>query len=845
LTAIGSLIGHFRVVGILGRGGMGEVYEGFDETLQRRVALKSIRADWRVNESVRNRFLREARMLSQLDHPGICRIYDYVEGEDADLLVLELIEGPTLRGVLREGFEFREKLRIAAAVAGALAAAHRLGIIHRDLKPDNVMITRDGTVKVLDFGLARVSESVRAGLDGDPTATAETTGSDSGVEPEEHEAGETMVKQRTPSPIALLSGSETRVGDTVGTPAYMSPEQARGESLTTASDMYSFGLLLQALFTGHEPYEHFLTPALLVARAAKGESVPVTGVDRDVTALINELKVFAPSDRPTAMDVIHRLEWTESRPRRRIRRLAVAAALILVMLATGKYISDIQHERNLAITSRADAERRRGQAEELIGFMVGDLRAKLEPVGRLDVLDDVGAQALRYFQSLRPDEITPAELRRNAKTLSQLGEVRMSQGNLAGAEDVLKASLVLATSAAERAPADGQSQLELGASHFWMGSLRRQQGDLPGALQHYREYLSISERLAATDPRNIEYQLEVGYGHSNVGTILEQQGELEGALSHYLGAVGIKERRLQTAPDRADWKLDQATTVNKIGVVLLALGRYGEADSALKRERELLVAASDADPKDTRAKYRLAVNLSYLGDLQEQTGAEAAALRSYEEEQALTASLVEHDSANTTWRRAVAVTETKKGRLLHQRGDLTAAEASYVSALGKLEPLLRNDPERVTWRRDLARAHEGLALVLAARRALRPARKQIDEARSLLAAIPADEAETRRLQWQLALTDGIIAAAAGDAAKARNEWNAIVDALWPSSSTLRDIREVDLLARALLHLGRIDDAEPLVERLAGTGYRRHALQVLWEGVRAAQPGGVSGHQSLR
>jgi eukaryotic-like serine/threonine-protein kinase len=833
LTVIGSLIGHFRVVGVLGRGGMGEVYEGFDETLQRRVALKSIRADRRVDESARSRFLREARMLSQLDHPGICRIYDYVQGEDSDLLVLELIEGRTLRGVMREGLEFREKLRIAAAVAGALAAAHRLGIIHRDLKPDNVMITRDGTVKVLDFGLARMSESGRASLDGDLTeATAETTGSDSGMQPEESEAGETMVKQRTPSPLALLSGTETRVGDTVGTPAYMSPEQARGQSLTTASDMYSFGLVLQALFTGHDPYEHFLTPALLVERASQGESVPVTGVDRDVTALINELKVFAPSDRPTAMDVIHRLEWIVSRPRRRIRRLAAAAALILVMLATGKYISDVQRERNVAVTARADAERRRGQAEDLIGFMVGDLRAKLEPVGRLDVLDDVGAQALRYFKSLRPEEITPAELRRNAKTLSQLGEVRMSQGNLAAAEDVLKSSLVLATSAAERAPADGQNQLELGASHFWMGSLRRQQGDLGGALQHYREYLSISERLAATDPRNFDYQLEVGYGHSNVGTILEQQGELEGALSHYRGAVGIKERRLQTAPERADWKLDLATTVNKVGVVLLALGRYGEAQAALKNERELLIAAIDAAPNDTRARYRLAVNLSYLGGLQEETGTEAAALRSYQEEQVLMAALVAHDPTNANWQRAVAVSETKAGRILHQRGDLAAAEASYRSALGKLEPLLRNDPERVTWRRDLARAHEGLALVLAARKALRPAREQIDMSRSLLASTPADEAETRRLQWQLALTDGIIASVAGDTAKAHREWSGVVEALWPSRSTLRDIREVDVLARALLHLGRIDDAEPLVERLAKTGYRRHALRVLWEAKRS-------------
>jgi eukaryotic-like serine/threonine-protein kinase len=269
VTHIGSRVGHFQIVGVLGRGGMGEVYEGFDETLQRRVALKSIRADRRIDASARNRFLREARMLSQLDHPSICRIYDYVEGEQSDLLVLELIEGKTLRAAVREPIEFREQLRIATAVTGALAAAHRLGIVHRDLKPDNVMLTSDGGVKVLDFGLARVTATMQQELE-EQTSEDEIQLDDSGAD-DDSDDGQTVIKRHTPSPRALLFGSETRVGDTVGTPAYMSPEQARGENLTTASDIFSLGLVLQSLFTGTDPHEHFLTPALLMERAARGE----------------------------------------------------------------------------------------------------------------------------------------------------------------------------------------------------------------------------------------------------------------------------------------------------------------------------------------------------------------------------------------------------------------------------------------------------------------------------------------------------------------------------------------------------------------------------------------------
>src|SRR5688500_5312373 len=155
MPAVGGRVGHYHVVRVLGRGGMGEVYEGWDETLQRRVALKSIRADRRLDAASRNRFLRPPRALSQLDDPAICRIFDYVQGDDSDLLVLELIEGRTLREALERGIEFREKLRIAEAIARALVAAHRAGVVHRDLKSDNVMLTESGAVKVLDFGLAR------------------------------------------------------------------------------------------------------------------------------------------------------------------------------------------------------------------------------------------------------------------------------------------------------------------------------------------------------------------------------------------------------------------------------------------------------------------------------------------------------------------------------------------------------------------------------------------------------------------------------------------------------------------------------------------------------------------
>ncbi len=151
----GTRIAQFEVGERIGRGGMGEVYAGVDTVLRRKVALKAIRRDHRMSETARRRFLREARMLSSLDHPNICRIHDYLRGEEEDILVLELIEGQSLRKAVAEGLSRAEALSIAEQVADALAAAHSEGVVHRDLKPSNVMLSADGTAKILDFGLAR------------------------------------------------------------------------------------------------------------------------------------------------------------------------------------------------------------------------------------------------------------------------------------------------------------------------------------------------------------------------------------------------------------------------------------------------------------------------------------------------------------------------------------------------------------------------------------------------------------------------------------------------------------------------------------------------------------------
>jgi serine/threonine-protein kinase len=230
-----------------------------------------------------------------------------------------------------------------------------------------------------------------------------------------------------------VSQFHSEVGSFKGTVAYMSPEQARGELATPASDMYAYGLLLQELCSGRAPYGEAPDGYALLARAQRGESEPPTGMPAHLRVLVTRLKAFAPTQRPTALDTLERLRWIADAPRRLRRNLAVAALILVAVGGASRYAIDLSRERNAAVAARDEADKRRGQAEGLIGFMVGDLRSKLAAVGRLEILDEVGKQALAYFASVPSDALTNEELYRRSQALHQLGQVRQARADFTGA----------------------------------------------------------------------------------------------------------------------------------------------------------------------------------------------------------------------------------------------------------------------------------------------------------------------------------------------------------------------------------------------------------------------------
>src|SRR5713101_5249492 len=219
----GTKLGPYEIVAPLGAGGMGEVYRARDTKLGRDVALKLLPPLFTAIADRVARFEREARLLASLNHPHIGAIYGFEDAGNMPALVLELVEGETLGDRVRRGpLPLSEALAVAQQIADALDAAHRAGIIHRDLKPSNIKITPDGVVKVLDFGLAKV-------------LAAEGSGPDLSKSP-------------------TLTADGTMVGAILGTAAYMSPEQARGQPVDKRTDIWAFGCVLFEMLTGSSAF---------------------------------------------------------------------------------------------------------------------------------------------------------------------------------------------------------------------------------------------------------------------------------------------------------------------------------------------------------------------------------------------------------------------------------------------------------------------------------------------------------------------------------------------------------------------------------------------------------------
>jgi serine/threonine protein kinase len=323
----GTKLGPYEIQSPLGAGGMGEVYRARDTRLDRTVAIKVLASHLSSSPELKQRMEREARAISSLNHPHICHLYDIGSQDGIDYLVMEFLEGETLAERLRKGaLPLSEILKIALAVAQALAVAHRQGIVHRDLKPGNIMLTKGGA-KLMDFGLAKsAGAGVSAGSSSAPLLSAAQTMSQA-------------------SPVSPL----TTAGTMIGTIQYMSPEQIEGKEADARSDLFALGAVLYEMVTGARPFEGKSQISVASAILEKEpESIsaiqPLTppALEQIVTACLAK----NPEDRfQTAQDIVLQLKWIaqsgtpvlkpaeKERNSRELLAWLIAAALTLLLVA--------------------------------------------------------------------------------------------------------------------------------------------------------------------------------------------------------------------------------------------------------------------------------------------------------------------------------------------------------------------------------------------------------------------------------------------------------------------------------------------------------------------------------
>jgi len=260
----GQTINQYRIISRLGAGGMGEVYLAEDTRLGRRVALKFLPELLTQDKKHLHRFEQEARAVAVLSHPNVCTIHEVIETADRrHCIVMEYVDGMTLRERMAEGpMKVGEAIDIVIEIASALATAHASGIVHRDIKPENVMLRRDGYVKVLDFGLAKLTE-----VDNSPEAETKPT---------------------------ML---HTSPGEVMGTVAYMSPEQARGVTVDARSDVWSLGVLLYEMLSGQKPFQGE-TPTDVIVSIVERAPASLSGLAPEVPTELERIVSKALTKNP-------------------------------------------------------------------------------------------------------------------------------------------------------------------------------------------------------------------------------------------------------------------------------------------------------------------------------------------------------------------------------------------------------------------------------------------------------------------------------------------------------------------------------------------------------------------
>ncbi|MEM6457470.1 MAG: tetratricopeptide repeat protein, partial [Acidobacteriota bacterium] len=414
-----------------------------------------------------------------------------------------------------------------------------------------------------------------------------------------------------------------------------------------------------------------------------------------------------------------------ARAQRRRRRFAVASGVAAVTLLIVSIFAAQAH------VARRAAEQRQAQAEGLIDFMLGDLRRKLEPIGRLAILDDVGDRAMAYFAGVPESALSDGELLRRTEALAQIGAVRLDQGRLPEAIDAFQRALALADDLVARRPDDDARRFGLAQSHYWVGYVHYRQRRFDRARDAFEAYLDLAGQLVARAPDRAAWQLELAYAHSNLASVHEAQDALDATLEALQQARAIVARLLRLSapelsttaagdddasgndadgrdlppePSRDALQLQLAHLDSKLASVLEGQGRLDDARARYVDALASHRALAEAHPDDARHTRHVATIHNHLGDLALIQGEIDAALNHFRADLAGAAQLVARDPDNAAWAHELGISYEDVARALAAAGADDAARDAFDRAVSIHRDLVARDATQVTWQLSLARA---------------------------------------------------------------------------------------------------------------------------------------------
>lgn len=695
----GRRVGNYKLIRKIGSGGMGGVFEAerADAEYQQRVAIKLVRPGL-DSSAILRRFLLERQMLARLNHPNIARLLDGGTAEDgAPYLVMEFVEGtPIDQYCDGQRANVTERLRLFRIICGAVHYAHQNLIIHRDLKPANILVTPDGEVKLLDFGIAKLIG---------PT-------------------------------VADISQHVTRAGVPM-TPEFASPEQIAGEPVTTASDVYALGVLLYHLLTGRSPYRlRQRTPASLFAAIVNAEpEAPSERVRHDETfsdacdgetgwratalaaaregtverlrkrlsgdldaitlkALRKEPGERYPSAERLSEDIRNHLE---GRPvsaqrdslmyragkfwaRHRVGVAVSAAGILALMAATVVSI----HFARQAREEQAVAERRFSEVRQLANFVIFELDTAIGQ-GQTQARTTMVSRALNYLDRLSQEAAGDPYLRRElASAYLKLGDI---QGNLYGphvgdAQGAIRSYRKALALAASAGNAGQVAKAEVG-----LGDMLALGGDRAEALKRYRK---AREYYAKTDSGvgRAEAIRHLAGIDSGIGFIEMQLGGIAAARKSYDSAAAFAQRWSESEPRNGAALAALGRALMRSGELRVRAGELDEGRKLIDRALKTYQRLVDADPRAAGPRRDLAAAHTIYGDVLVSGKEPAAAIASFRRADALLVQLVAEDPHNRQYQRDLHIALGRLADTLASAGAADQARAATRRALEVLTPMV-------------------------------------------------------------------------------------------------------------------------------------------------------------